>query len=60
MVGTTIQVALAKDTTVCMLFFIAFCLPLIVVFLVLLPAGSTIAQRSGGWVDLEGRCCWLD
>ena len=31
MVGTTIWAALAKGKTVCMLFFIAFCLPLIVV-----------------------------
>ena len=54
MVGTTIWATLAEGTTVCMLFFIAFSLPLSIVFLVLLWAGSAVAQRSSGRAESGG------
>ena len=60
MVGTTIRAALAKGKTVCLLSSIAFCLPLIVVFIVLLWQGHPLHKGPvGGWSP-KGRCCWPD
>ena len=58
-VGTTTRAALAGGTTVCMLYSLPSVCPDCSI-LVLLWTGSSVAQRSGGWVDPEGRCCWPD
>ena len=60
MVGTTIWAALTEGKIVCLLSSIAFCVPLIVFFIVLLCKGHLLHKcQVGGWIP-EGHCCWLD
>ena len=52
-VGTTIRLAWFEGKTIC-IFFSCLLLAIVCSTLVLLWAGSTIAQRIGGWVESGG------
>ena len=54
MVGTTIWAALVEGKTIFLLFSLPSVFAIGCSILVLLCAGSAIAQRSGGWVESRG------